>query len=101
MILFARLKGNHLHYFNGFAKAKERWQKRKKIMSIKVELKRYTKHYLYCVLCCRFNATQHQANRRFNGVLATVRNLRNKKKNNIRIATKKKYGKFKDKCWVF
>ena len=44
---------------NGFEKAKAGGQKKKKKNErTKVKSKHYTKHYLYCVLCCRFNATQ-------------------------------------------
>ena len=47
-------------YPNGFEKAKAGGQKILKHLQ-NVFTKRHTKHWLYTVLCCRFNATQRFA----------------------------------------
>ena len=54
--IFGQMKMN-MDYFNGFEKAKASGQKFLKHLQ-KLNTKLHGKHWLYTVLCCRFNATQ-------------------------------------------
>lgn len=59
-------------------KPKSEGKKKKKNERRKVKSKHYTKHYLYCVLCCRFNATQRIGYMKRTELITKIRNNENK-----------------------